>query len=212
MCIESLCAALDGPDLVIDTMTTDRDELLELVGRRRPDVCLIDSTAPDPAGLAVMDAIMRRVPETGIVALVNDPPAAFVHDALAAGVRGFAREDGTLRALRQAIERVADGQRLVGVDTLLPAGPEPSRRMSPFAVVDQLTPRESEVLERMIAGYDTPHIATMLDISRSTARTHVQNVRKKLGAHTRLQAVTLAVGHRQRRPEIPIPRRASLAG
>lgn len=209
MCIESLCAALEDADLIIDTTTTVRDELPELVDRRRPDVCLIDIMTPDAASVAVIAATARRAPDTRIATLVNQPTPSFVQDAIDAGVRGFARKDGTLSALRLTLERVADGQRLVGADAVRPVVPAPAYSMSPGSVLEQLTARENEVLERMIAGDDTRHIATALHISRSTARTHVQNVRQKLGARTRLQAVTLAVGHPQ---EMPRLRRPSLAG
>jgi len=209
MCIESLCAALEDADLIIDTTTTVRDELPELVDRRRPDACLIDITTPDAASVAVIAATARRGPETRIVALVNEPPLSFVQGAVDAGVHGFARKDGTLSALRLTLERVADGQRLVGADALRRTMPAAAHSISPGSVLEQLTARENEVLERMIAGDDTRHIAAALHISRSTARTHVQNVRQKLGARTRLQAVTLAVGHPQ---EMPRLRRPSLAG
>jgi DNA-binding NarL/FixJ family response regulator len=197
ICAESLAGALEEPTAIVVATTTNRDELPEIVERRRPDVCLVDIPVPDAQCLVSIAETVRRTPDTKIIVLVGDLPAGFVDKALDAGVRGFIRKDATLRALRHTIERVAGGEAPVGAETLLRAQSRPHAQLSRhrFGPAScRLTHREYEVLDRMIAGQETRHIAAALSISRSTARTHVQNVRLKLGARTRLQAVAYAVG------------------
>jgi two-component system, NarL family, nitrate/nitrite response regulator NarL len=197
ICAETLAGALEEPTAIVVATTTNRDALAEIVERRRPDLCLVDIPVPDAECLVAISEIIRRTPDTKVVALVGDVPAGFVDEALDAGVRGFARKDGTLRALRNTIERVAAGEARVGAETVLPTRFRPPvglPRHGSGPTGCKLTHREYEVLDRMIAGQETRHIAAALRISRSTARTHVQNVRLKLGARTRLQAVAYAVG------------------
>jgi two-component system nitrate/nitrite response regulator NarL len=67
-----------------------------------------------------------------------------------------------------------------------------------------LTAREGEVLERLVAGERTQTIAARMGVSYSTARTHVQNLLHKLGAHSRLEAVAFALHHAL----LPVDRRA----
>lgn len=197
ICAESLAGALEEPTAVVVATTTNRDALPDIIERRQPDMCLLDIPVPDAECLVAAAEISRRAPETKIVALVGDLPAGFVDEALDAGIRGFVRKDATLRALRHTIERVAAGEAPVGAETLLraPSRPQPGPQWHRFGPTTcRLTHREYEVLDRMIAGQETRDIAVEMRISRSTARTHVQNVRLKLGAHTRLQAVAFAVG------------------
>lgn len=196
MCLESLAAALDDPLVLVVATTTSQADLPAVLALRRPAVCVIDLGTPDDACLDELAAITARAPQTGMIALVDDLPARVVGRAVDAGVNGFVRKDTTLRTLRHTIDRVAAGQTPVGADALLRIArlvttqPEPSVGLAR----GQLTVREREVLDRMMAGEDTRHIAATLSISRSTARTHVQNVRHKLGVRTRLQAVALANG------------------
>jgi DNA-binding NarL/FixJ family response regulator len=198
MCLEGLAAVFDeDPTVTVVATTTDTSDLPDIVEQRQPGVCLFDVAVPDPTCIATITELTRRAPGMAIVALVDELPAPFVRAAVRAGVRGFARKDTSLRALRQTIDRVTIGHAVIGVENVrvLPAAPAHQRaRQSEAPIVDQLTDREHEVLGRMMAGDDTRHIAAALNISRSTARTHVQNVRRKLGARTKLQAVAVALG------------------
>lgn len=196
MCLESLAAALDDPLVITVATTTRRAHLPAVLALRRPAVCLIDLGTPDDACLDEVATISAGAPQTGVILLVDELPGRLVSQAVNAGVNGFVRKDTTLRTLRHTIDRVAAGQSPVGADTLLRTTRLVAARAAPPDAVaaGQLTAREREVLDRMIAGEDTRRIAATLSISHSTARTHVQNVRHKLGVRTRLQAVALANG------------------
>jgi two-component system, NarL family, nitrate/nitrite response regulator NarL len=198
MCLEGLAAAFDeDPTVAIVATTNEYSGLAEILEQRRPDICLFDVTCPDAPCIAALSELARRAPKTALVVMIVDPPPVFVRKAISVGVRGFARKDASLHSLRRTIDRVSASPSVVGADTVggvtTPTSQTPARS-SRRTSVDQLTNREREVLARMMAGDDTRHIAAALHVSRSTARTHVQNVRRKLGARTKLQAVALALG------------------
>lgn len=209
MSLESLAAAFDeDPTVAIVATTTRRNDLPDILEQRRPGICIIDVTTADTDCIAVLAELGRRAPGAALVLLVDDVPTSFVRKAIRAGVRGFARKDASLHSLRKTIDCVATGRSLVGADALgrLPNAPSHNRpRPAPPSTLDQLTEREQEVLDRIMAGDDTRHIAAALKISRSTARTHVQNVRRKLGARTKLQAVALALGTTPTWPDALLP-------
>ena len=71
----------------------------------------------------------------------------------------------------------------------------PAWRSSGEQLVQFLTPREREVLERLVRGQSTSAMAREMGVAYSTARTHIQNVLTKLGVHSKLAAVTFAVQH-----------------
>lgn len=198
MSLEGLVAAFDDDPLVeVVASSTDPNELPRILQLVRPEICLVDVAVANADCIASLAHLARVAPRTAVVLLVDDPTTSFVCKATHVGVRGFARKDATFRSLRKTIDRVATGQGVVGADAFgripTPSSRYPSRPAA-RGTVDQLTEREHEVLNRIMAGDDTLRIAAALQISRSTARTHVQNVRRKLGARTTLQAVALARG------------------
>jgi DNA-binding NarL/FixJ family response regulator len=101
--------------------------------------------------------------------------------AEAAGARAVLTKAAPLHVLVSVIEGAAAP----------PAHRYPVRTRRPPAV--QLTAREREVLEALVEGAGTHHLAALLGVSTATARTHVQNVMTKLGAHSRIEAVAIAV-------------------
>ena len=123
-----------------------------------------------------------------MVSATDDP--AIVSAALDLGVAGFTRKDQRIDGIVQILERVAQGEVAVDPELLRAAV-----RHLKAPDVDQaertlryLTPREREVLRRIVEGESTKQIARAMDIAQSTARTHVQNVLVKLGAHSRVEA------------------------
>ena len=191
ICVESFAAALNDTFDVI-AATTELRDLVDLVDATRPDVCLIGIDSAGDRYPAAISQILARTPKTRVVTVLPPTAAGVAREALAAGARGFVGNDAPVRTLNHTIDRVAAGQARVGAEAFLHQATASRSRHAQYVV--QLTEREQEVLERLIAGEDTRHIAAALHICRSTARTHVQNVRLKLGAQTRLQAVAYAVG------------------
>jgi DNA-binding NarL/FixJ family response regulator len=213
MCLEGLAAAFDGdPTVAVVATTTERELLGDIVEERRPSVCLFDVGAADASSVTAIARVIGRSPSTAVVVLVDEPSSAFVRSAVKAGVRGFIRKDAGLRSLRQTIDRVGASRAVVGADAArrhTTSSVRAARPVSAAPTLDWLTSREQEVLDHILAGENTRNIAAALQISRSTARTHVQNVRRKLGARNKLQVVALALGTTPKwQPTAPYPIRS----
>jgi two-component system nitrate/nitrite response regulator NarL len=142
------------------------------------------------AGLELAQAVIERHPRTRVLMVSATDDPAIVSAALDLGVSGFTRKDQRIDGIVQILERVGQGEVAVDPELLRAAV-----RHLKAPDIDQaertlryLTPREREVLRRIVEGESTKQIARAMDIAQSTARTHVQNVLVKLGAHSRVEA------------------------
>ena len=118
-----------------------------------------------------------------------------VRRAIAMGASGYVRKDRGLPQLVEAIGLAVSGHLAVEPRMLQSAMRTGDPQESPTWVLSFLTEREWQVLRCITDGLGTDEIATALNVRRSTARTHVQNVLTKIGVHSRLQAVALVAAH-----------------
>ena len=148
----------------------DADEVgaaIELIAERVPDVVLLDVHMPDGGGQAVIEAIGRSHPDVRFLALSVSDAAEDVIGVIRAGARGYVTKTISGPELTDAVERVADGDavfspRLAGfvldafaADPAAAGGAVPS--FDPE--LDQLTPREREVLRLIARGYAYKEVA-----------------------------------------------------
>ena len=158
-----------GLDRTITWMNPAAIELLgDLVGRRVPA-----GFAPESEKVA-MDALARK--------LVGDAEAPEYEAVLV-------RPDGTrFVAEISSVRLEADGHVVGAFGQLRPEQELPAVRTR------ELTPRQGEVLRHLAAGYSTAHIAELMGLSRETVRNHIRDLLKRLGVHSRLEAVIAARG------------------
>ena len=166
---------------------------------RRPDVVLLDVHMPDGGGLAVLAGVAAEVPDTRFLALSVSDAAEDVIAVIRAGARGYVTKTISAAELADAVRRVADGDvvfspRLAGfvLDAFRDAPVAPS--VDPE--LDQLTPREREVLRLIARGYTYKEIARELYISGKTVESHVSSVLRKLQLSTRHQLTRWATERR----------------
>jgi DNA-binding NarL/FixJ family response regulator len=169
------------------------DDALRLIGETAPDVVLLDVHMPDGGGLEVLrrSAELEHVPR--FLALSASDAAEDVIAVIRSGARGYVTKSISAEELQQAIERVHDGDavfspRLAGfvLDAFAGAPPEPAAE-GDDSDVDQLTPREREVLRHLARGYLYKEIAHRLGISTKTVEAHVSAVLRKLQLSNRHQ-------------------------
>jgi DNA-binding NarL/FixJ family response regulator len=169
------------------------DEALRLIAETTPDVVLLDVHMPDGGGVEVL----RRASELDsmplFLALSASDAAEDVIAVIRAGARGYVTKSISAGELQDAIERVREGDavfspRLAGfvLDAFAGAPPEPAVE-GDDADVDQLTPREREVLRHLARGYLYKEIAQRLGISTKTVEAHVSAVLRKLQLSNRHQ-------------------------
>ena len=174
-------------------------EAITAIRDLRPDVVLLDVHMPDGGGLAVLAGIATEVPDTRFLALSVSDAAEDVIAVIRAGAKGYVTKTISADELTAAVRRVAEGDvvfspRLAGfvLDAFRDAPVVPS--VDPD--LDQLTPREREVLRLLARGYAYKEIAAELYISIKTVETHASNVLRKLQLSSRHQLTRWAADRR----------------
>ena len=176
----------------------DVDDAIAGIRAGNPDVVLLDVHMPGGGGLAVLKAVHDDRPDVKFLALsVSDAPEDVIA-VVRAGARGYVTKNIAPAELHDAIERVHQGDavfspRLAGfvLDAFAAAVPEP---VDPE--LDQLTPREREVLRLIARGFAYKQVARRLDISIKTVETHVSAVLRKLQLSSRYELTTWASDRR----------------
>jgi DNA-binding NarL/FixJ family response regulator len=167
---------------------------IELILERRPEVVLLDVHLPDGGGQAVIDAVKPACPAVRFLALsVSDAPEDVIA-VIRAGARGYVTKTISGPELIDAVHRVADGDavfssRLAGfvLDAFAVDAPVPAERQHFDSELDQISPRERDVLRLIARGYTYKEIALELTISVKTVESHVSAVLRKLQLSTRHQ-------------------------
>jgi DNA-binding NarL/FixJ family response regulator len=182
-------------DLEVVGEASNGHEAIHSAGRLEPDVVLMDIRMPELDGIAATRAITAAHPARVLVLTTYDLDE-YVYDALQAGASGFLLKDTPPGQLADGIRAVAAGEALLAptvtrrlIEEFARVGP--ARRVRP-AELDELTPRELEVLQLVARGMSNAEIAVELFLSETTVKTHVTHVLGKLGLRDRVQAVVLA--------------------
>ena len=174
---------------------------IEQIARSEPDVVLLDVHLPGGGGQLVITAIRAAHPEVRFLALSASDAPEDVIAVIRAGARGYVTKTISGPDLVDAIRRVAAGDSVFSpmlagfvLDAFASsAGPD---RPALDPELDQLTPREREVLRLIARGYTYKEIARELYISTKTVETHVSSVLRKLQLSTRHQLTRWATERR----------------
>lgn len=205
--------------LIIDDHTLFREGLQGLLARRgievvaslgdgqkgmrlahelEPDVLLLDMRMPVTDGLSILRKLRQDKFEPAIVMLTTSSDERDLVEALRSGARGYLLKDMDPDDLVVALRDIVAGKtvvapnltqvlaRVVQGDT--PPDPEPSP-------INDLTPREAEILGLLAEGQSNKVIARNLGISDGTVKLHVKAILRKLGIHSRVEAAVIAVEH-----------------
>jgi DNA-binding NarL/FixJ family response regulator len=192
-----------GDDVELVGEADDVTPAIELIGERLPDVVLLDLHLPGGGGqlvIAAVRAIGTATAGVKFLALsVSDAPEDVIA-VIRAGARGYVTKTISGPELIDAVHRVADGDvvfspRLAGfVLDAFAAAPGDQPAFDPE--LDQLTPREREVLRLIARGYTYKELARELSISTKTVETHVSAVLRKLQLSSRHQLTRWATERR----------------
>jgi DNA-binding NarL/FixJ family response regulator len=192
-------AILEGQSgITVCGEAADGREAIDLVRSLRPDVVLMDIQMPGIDGLQATRRVLEDPdPEhpVAILILTTFDLDAYVYDALRAGASGFLLKDTLPEDLLAAIRIVARGDALIApgiTKRLIEQFARSSPPSTPPAALDELTPRETEVLVLMAGGLSNGEIAAEFVLSNATVKTHVKRILAKLGVRDRVQAVVLA--------------------
>jgi DNA-binding NarL/FixJ family response regulator len=194
------------PDVEVVGTAANGEEALALADELRPDVILMDLRMPRVDGVEATRRLRASHPEIKVVVLTTYADDRSVIDALRAGALGYLTKDAGGDEIRQALQRVTNGQasldpavqmHLVEAIATAATTDATSAPLAPPAsqLPDGLTPREAEVLALIGAGLSNAEIATQLFVSEATVKSHVNHLFPKIGARDRAQAVGYAYRH-----------------
>jgi DNA-binding NarL/FixJ family response regulator len=176
--------------------TGDGRAAVEAVRMHRPHVVLMDVRMPDLDGISATREVLAVSPDVKVAILTTFEQDDYIFGALSAGASGFLLKRTKPEELIAAIHTIAAGDSLLSPSVTRRviermAGQAPADTAA-RARLDELTPREREVLELMARGLSNGEIASEFVIEQSTVKTHVKRILMKLRLRDRVQAVIFA--------------------
>jgi DNA-binding NarL/FixJ family response regulator len=173
------------PDMTTVAQAGSGEEAIELFEKFLPDVTLMDLRLPGMSGVVAIRTVIARHQNAKFVVLTTYEGDEDIHQALEAGARSYIIKGMPHDALVSAVRRVHAGGRFL---------PSPvSRALSSRIPNSDLSAREREVLDLIVAGKSNKEIATDLGISESTVKCHVSVILMRLNVTDRTQAVVTAL-------------------
>lgn len=188
----SLARVLDDePDLMSVGVAGTLERARSMIVTTAPDVVLLDHRLPDGDGVAAISELRALRPSIKVVVLTASAADHVLVAAIEAGASGFVSKSRSLGELTAAVRAAATGEAVISPELLARLLP----RLSPSGRPrhQELTEREREVLGLVADGLSNAVIAERLVVSVHTVRNHVANLSAKLGAHSKLEALSIAV-------------------
>ena len=188
------------PDIEVVGECANGEQAIDSAKRLNPHVVLMDIRMPELDGIEatrrILTANAARDEPIRVLMLTTFDLDEYVYDALRAGASGFLLKDVPAEQLVDGIRLVAAGEALLAPSVTRRLIAEFTRAVpnsaEPPASLDELTPREVEVLKLIARGLSNAEIAEELVVSNTTVKTHVARIPQKLGLRDRVQAVVSA--------------------
>jgi DNA-binding NarL/FixJ family response regulator len=189
----SLAHVLDAePDLTCVGVATSLGKAKSMIRTTSPDVLLLDHRLPDGDGVPAIGELRLLRPSLKVVVLTASAADHVLVQAIEAGASGFLSKTRSLAEVTAAVRAAATGEALISPELLARLLPRLSRTGG-GGRRPELTEREREVLDLLAGGLTNAAIAEQLVVSVHTVRNHVANISAKLGAHSKLEVLSIAV-------------------
>ncbi len=179
------------PDLLVVGTAHSIAHAREMVPQTLPDVVLMDHRLPDGDGVAAIVELQPLRASAHYVVLTASTADHVLVSAIEAGASGFLSKSRSLEEVRSAVRAAHSGEAVISPELLARLLPRLNRRREPGRV--ELTERELEVLVLLAEGLANSDMAARLGVSVHTVRNHVANLSAKLGAHSKLEALSIAI-------------------
>jgi len=172
-------------DIQVVGEAADGEEAVVQFRSHHPDVTLIDLRLPKLSGVEVIQRVRSETPQARFVVLTTYDGDEDIYRALKGGAKAYLLKGMTTEELITTIRAVHSGR------SHIPAAI--AERLAERMGTEDLTPREFQVLEQIVAGKSNKEIATELAITEATVKTHINTLLGKLGVEDRTQAATAAI-------------------
>jgi two-component system response regulator NreC len=184
------------PDFAVVGEASNGREAIEIVGREKPDVVILDIGMPVLNGIEAAQRISTDHPKTAVVILSMHSDESYILRALRVGARAYLLKDSAERDLIDAIRAVSSGKAFFSPAVSKVLADDYLRQIREQGVEDSyelLTARERELLQLIAELKSTKDIATLLRVSPHTVDTHRGNIMQKLNLHSIPELILYAV-------------------
>jgi len=174
------------PDMTVTAQAGTGEDAIALFRKSLPDLTLMDLRLP--GALSGVDAIARIraiQPQAKVIVVTTYEGDEDIHRALEAGARGYVIKGMPYQTLVEALQRVHAGGRFIP--------PPVAKALASRTPNSDLSTRELEVLEQLVAGKSNKEIATKLGITEATVKSHVSTILLRLNVEDRTQAAVSAL-------------------
>lgn len=185
------------PDLQVVGDAENGQQAIEQVEALKPDVVLMDVRMPIMDGVAATKTICQRFPGTKVLVLTTFDDDEYISQAMRFGAMGYLLKDTPSEELAQAIRSVHKGYTQFGpglfekaISNFLTSTQAQPTRLPPE--LEELTPRERDVLHLIATGASNREIAEALYISERTVKNHITSILSRLNLRDRTQAALFA--------------------
>ena len=179
----ALLNVVDG--LTVVGEAADGLEAIDQFRKYQPDVTLMDLRLPRMGGVEAIQRIRAEAPQARIIVLTTYDGDEDIYRALKAGARAYLLKGMTSEDLVTTIRAVHAGK------SHIPAAI--AEKLAERMGTEDLTPREFDVLKEIVSGKSNKEIASELNVSEATVKTHINSLLGKLGVTDRTQAATAAI-------------------
>jgi two-component system response regulator NreC len=180
------------PGFEVTGEARDVRSAVTFVRAQRPDVLVLDLNMPGDPSLPAIPELLEASPGTGIVVLTMQNDPAFAREALRAGALGYVLKESANAELVAAVRAATEGRTYLQPQLGARLAAEPPK---PDARDDDLSARETEVLQLIALGHTNTEIAERLYLSVRTVESHRAHIQQKLRLSTRAELVHYALGH-----------------
>ena len=172
---------------------SDGQEAIELAGTLKPEVILMDLSMPLLNGIEATKQILRENPEIKILAITSSGDDETVIEAIRAGVVGYILKSSKIKQILAGLHEVANGRSFIPEEV--------GEKLVHALQAEQdnyhlLSPRESDLLQKIGEGKSNREIAQLFVLSEATVRSHVSRIMQKLDLHHRSQLILYANKHK----------------
>jgi DNA-binding NarL/FixJ family response regulator len=186
-------------DLCVVDVVTDGSAAVAAASELKPDVVLMDFALPGMNGIEATRRIKDAEPGARVLILSGYEDELLLARAMQAGASGLLRKTEAVVDVGEAVRQAHRGEPLHDLNEIEGALRRLRHRRDQDASTEgrlnRLTPRELQILQQMAAGKAPDRIAEDLGVTANTLRTHTQNIITKLGVHSKLEALVLAIRH-----------------
>jgi DNA-binding NarL/FixJ family response regulator len=173
------------PNMAVVAEAADGDQAVDLFGKYKPDLVLMDLRMPIRDGIEATAEICRQDPNAHVLMLTTFDGHTDIYKALQAGAKGYVLKNATGKELIPAIRAVASGQQWIAK--------EAAKQLASGKLFEELTPGEMKVLQLLVKGLANKQIGDTLNITEYTVKDHLKSVYGKLKVMDRTEAATAAI-------------------